>query len=233
MMEALRGDAAPAARRDAIDLITTTSASVGAEEVADLRQAMCIGGADPGGRLGPTVELWRYLQVRQLFRLALEGAFDWMRQRLADGTRTTAWLVDEFLRHVPDRLQHPSAAQWFALRSDEPVQAPNLLVRLERAVATRSSEAIVPAVSDALSFCLTACSLDPARDEREDRLSLAKAHREFAARGDGTPADMVRHVLESWVVAQHVYWSVGRGLADARVGGKRILRLKVVVGELG
>ena len=43
----------------------------------------------------------------------------------------------------------------------------------------------------------------------------------------------VRHLLESWVLAQHVYWSVGRGLADARARGKTILRLKVVLEEGG
>ena len=43
----------------------------------------------------------------------------------------------------------------------------------------------------------------------------------------------MRHVLELWVLAQHVYWSVGRGLADARARGKSILRLKVVLEEAG
>jgi len=45
--------------------------------------------------------------------------------------------------------------------------------------------------------------------------------------------DCIRHVLESWVLAQHVYWSVGRGLADARAQGKTLLRLKVVLDEGG
>jgi hypothetical protein len=43
----------------------------------------------------------------------------------------------------------------------------------------------------------------------------------------------MRHVLESWVLAQHAYWSVGRGLADARAGGKTLLRLRVILDEGG
>ena len=41
------------------------------------------------------------------------------------------------------------------------------------------------------------------------------------------------HVFESWIFGQHVYWSVGRGLADARGRGKTILRLKVTLEENG
>ena len=45
--------------------------------------------------------------------------------------------------------------------------------------------------------------------------------------------DFVRHVLEFRVLAQHVYWSVGRGLADARARGKTILRLRVALEDGG
>jgi len=41
------------------------------------------------------------------------------------------------------------------------------------------------------------------------------------------------HVFDSWIFGQHVYWSVGRGLVDARSQGKTILRLKVVLEEGG
>ena len=66
-----------------------------------------------------------------------------------------------------------------------------------------------------------------------DRLPLARARREAEARESVPPRDFLRHVLESWVLAQHVYWSVGRGLADARAQGKTLLRLKVVLDEGG
>jgi hypothetical protein len=34
-------------------------------------------------------------------------------------------------------------------------------------------------------------------------------------------------------LAQHAYWSVGRGRADARAQGKTLLRLKVILDEQG
>ncbi|WP_242187218.1 hypothetical protein [Sphingomonas sp. CARO-RG-8B-R24-01] len=43
---------------------------------------------------------------------------------------------------------------------------------------------------------------------------------------------MVR-VLESWIMAQHTYWCVTRGLNDARGRGKTILRLRIVMDEGG
>jgi hypothetical protein len=65
--------------------------------------------------------------------------------------------------------------------------------------------------------------------ERMDRLPLAKARREAMLRGSLPAFEFVRHVLESWILSQHVYWSVWRGLADARAGAKSILRLKIML----
>lgn len=41
------------------------------------------------------------------------------------------------------------------------------------------------------------------------------------------------HVLESWVPARDAYWSVGRGLTDARAGCKTLLRLCDILHENG
>jgi hypothetical protein len=233
MMEALCGDSAPDARRESIDLIKASVASGEADEVAGLRRMMCSPGGDTSAGIRASAELWRYLQVRQLFRLALEGMFDWVTLQLRDRPRTSAWLVAKFMQHAPRRRRYESASEWFRWRSKVSVEPPDLIEQLAEALATRSSEAIVPAVSDALSYCLTACSYGRAIRERDDRLPLAEAHFELSARSAQPATDAIRHVLESWVVAQHVYWAVGRGLADARAGGKRILRLKVVLEERG
>jgi hypothetical protein len=50
---------------------------------------------------------------------------------------------------------------------------------------------------------------------------------------DHSVQEFLRHVFESWVLAQHVYWSVGRGLADARAQIRVLLRLKVILDEGG
>jgi len=64
-------------------------------------------------------------------------------------------------------------------------------------------------------------------------LPLWRAREEAAVRKELPVEDFLRHVFESWILAQHVYWSVGRGLADARARGKTLLRLKVILDEGG
>ena len=51
--------------------------------------------------------------------------------------------------------------------------------------------------------------------------------------GSLSPAAFMARLFEIWIMAQHAYWSVGRGLADARSRGKTILRLRIVMDEGG
>src|ERR1019366_10114124 len=62
---------------------------------------------------------------------------------------------------------------------------------------------------------------------------LKRARDEAKSLESEKPVEFVKHILSSWVLGQHVYWSVGRGLADARSDGRTILRLKVVPEEGG
>ena len=94
---------------------------------------------------------------------------------------------------------------------------------------SRSAQTIIRGIA----FCLAEAPEQENQFERPDRLPLFRARREAKAREKGSTRDFVRHVFESWVLAQHVYWSVGRGLADARAQGKTLLRLKVVLDEGG
>jgi hypothetical protein len=64
-------------------------------------------------------------------------------------------------------------------------------------------------------------------------LPLSRARREAESWRELSPAGFVGRVLEIWIMAQHAYWSVGRGLADARNRGKTILRLRIVMDEGG
>jgi len=85
----------------------------------------------------------------------------------------------------------------------------------------------------AFALCLAEPPYEEEHFERPDRLPLFRARREAMAREKGSIRDFVRHVFESWVLLQHVYWSVGRGLADARAQGKMLLRLRIVMDEGG
>ena len=69
--------------------------------------------------------------------------------------------------------------------------------------------------------------------ERADRLPLWRAKKEFTKFADRPPQAFLRHVIEVWILGQHAYWAIGRGLSDARARGKTILRLKIFVEEDG
>ncbi len=88
----------------------------------------------------------------------------------------------------------------------------------------------------AIRGTLAAC-IGEAADQNEtqspDRLPLARAYEETIGWQQEPVADFLAHIFDSWVFGQHVYWSVGRGLADARARGKTILRLKVVLEDNG
>lgn len=103
--------------------------------------------------------------------------------------------------------------------------------RISRAL--KEGVGLVGAIADGLVFCLEEAPLTGQDFERADRLPLFRARRETEVLKQGSAVDFIRHVIEYWVLAQHVYWSVGRGLADARARGKTILRLKVVLDEGG
>jgi hypothetical protein len=108
-----------------------------------------------------------------------------------------------------------------------------LMDRIEEALKAASSADLASTIADGVAFCLAQPSPQQEEHERTDRLPLFRARREVKAR-EGAPArNFIRHVLESWVLAQHAYWSIGRGLGDARAHGKTILRLKVVLDEGG
>ena len=69
--------------------------------------------------------------------------------------------------------------------------------------------------------------------EREDRLPLKEAVRQTQGVMEQTFHSFLGHVFEVWLFGQHTYWSVGRGLAGQRGGGKILLRLRVVLDEGG
>ncbi len=106
-----------------------------------------------------------------------------------------------------------------------------LMKEIEEAIAIPFSPDLPQTIIRAIAFCLAETPKQENHFERPDRLPLIRARREAIAREKGATKDFVRHVFESWVLAQHVYWSVGRGLADARAQGKTLLRLKVVLDE--
>jgi hypothetical protein len=193
---------------------------------ADARLRMC----SPGGAEDARSLAWRRLQTRQAFRLALEGLLEWVVARLGSGTMATAALVDALAEEVGGDVD-AAAASWLRSMLPKDPRPVSALVGLERAFASRSG--IAPAIVAALATCLFADTRMHDGATQGDRLPLAMAVTDFAAMKGRSGRDLLTHAIERWVIAQHAYWSVGRGLADARAGARSILRLRVVLEREG
>ena len=174
---------------------------------------------------------WRLLQVRQLFRLSLEAFFFWTMRELDGPKQSIDSLVNDFLDRVPRAPGAVNAGAWLhSLIS--PLDGPTeLTARIERALDEPGAGDLPRSVALGLAFSLA--EETPDREQQYDRLPLSRAQKEATARSASGVHDFMRHVLESWVLAQHAYWSVGRGLADARARGHMLLRLRIILDEGG
>jgi len=234
MADMLFGIEAPRCRRLAGEMIFKAVAYSRTDEADRLRRTMA--GAPskfvPAEALQETWKDFRILQVRQLFRLSLEALFYWMLGNLQNKPKATDALVEAFLVEVPPMNQHTAGA-WLRAMLPSGAGPAELMKRIQEAMSTPASKELVPAIAAGLAFCLEEPPPDKIRSEQRERLPLSRAGDEAEVRMDHSVQEFLRHVFESWVLAQHVYWSVGRGLADARAQIRVLLRLKVILDEGG
>ena len=235
MAEQLGGDGAPAGRKLSIELMNDAARRVGTLAVEGVRAAMTGPPSEyePPERLLDVRYKWRLLQVRQLFRLSLETFFFWTMRKLESQERSIEALVEEFLSRVGGRSAAASGSAGGWIESlISPAEGPTELMEgIERALGGATVDDLPHSVARGLARALS--EETPDLNQRHERLPLWRARREREAWSDSPVGDFVRHVLESWVLAQHTYWSVGRGLADARAGGRLLLRLRVILEEGG
>lgn len=172
---------------------------------------------------------WRAVQVRQAFRLALESLFFWTIGALGQsGPMHSAVLARRFLGAL-DTSFPATAAAWLldGGNDDNPTVHIHALYEGLRHRANLP-KAITAALRHALREPATA------RDfERRDRLPLARAKEEARGWAHLSPHAFLIRLIEVWIIAQHTYWCVARGLADARNGSKTILRMRIVMEETG
>jgi hypothetical protein len=235
MADMLFGSESPQCRQFAGEMIFKSVDYASTADSAELRTTMA--GAPskfvPPQHLQKTWEDFRRLQVRQLFRLSLEALFWWMLGNLEDRPKAIETVAEDFLGQLPSPGKVKTAREWLRALKPAGVGPTELITRLEEAMAQPGDGDVAPAIAASLAFCLTEVSPGEKRTERQDRLPLWRAREEAKVR-DGRPVEeFMRHVFESWILAQHVYWSVGRGLADARARGKALLRLRVILDEGG
>lgn len=234
MAATLAGETAPKCRRDGVALVAAACEHLGGIPSSHqvLRRVMCgpPGDFTPPPALHQVAQAWRTTQNRQAFRLALEALFYWICGRLDDGPAMTGVLVRDFLNATGGAA---TAGQWLDDVLTSEMGPADWIERLDLGLRAEDDESELPiAIRGAIAACLAEAPASSGT-ESDDRLPLARAAKEAAGWRDGPSADFLAHVFDSWVFGQHVYWSVWRGLADARAGGKTILRLKVALEDDG
>lgn len=232
--ERLTGQSAEPKRRRGLALVEAGVASLGRVEfeVEELRRLLAELPFDwlQNEELQATAEVWRRLQIRQLFRYALEATFYWLIGELADAPKTGAELGRRFCESAGGSAFN-SAEDWF--RADSTANPVELMDQLSESLSRDSGRSLPSTIHRALAFSLAQSDYVAEAFEVFDRLPLLRAQRDFEAWRVLQPANAIAKVLENWVIAQHTYWSVGRGLADARGRGKTLLRLRIVMDEGG
>ena len=233
MKDMLFGASAPVIRQRGGALLLAAAGRSRTQDVEVLRADMS---GDPSrfkppAHLVDTRDAWRTVQVRQLFRLSLEAFLHWTLTVVDEKPKTTEALVTLFVSKLSGG-KHATSRQLLAAFQSPDVGPVELMDDISAALDT-SADDLPDAILRGIAFSLAEAPQKQNLLERPDRLPLARARSEADARQSVAPREFLRHALESWVLAQHVYWSVGRGLADARAQGKTLLRLKVVLDEGG
>jgi hypothetical protein len=234
MRELLAGSHAPAGRQRGMSLLIAASEYTTSVDVNVLRAAMC--GAPSKFKPPPDLveirDAWRRLQVRQVFRFSLESLFYWLMNSLGSQPKPLDTLVREFLGTLTKPARSNTRDWLRTLAADG--DGPTILVeQLQESLWQRKFADVPLKIARSLAFCLNESDSKSLISQRAERLPLSRAQAEAAARGSCSVSEFMRHVIESWVLAQHAYWSVNRGLADARAGGKLLLRLRIILDEGG
>ena len=234
MAEALFGAIAPEHRQSAGRLMREAVSYSGTTDPGAIRQTMAGHPSNftPAEDLLVTANLWRSLQLRQLFRFALESLLYWITLEIGNGSRTTDELVRALLDQagIDGSVASKSLKRWGQTKNAGPVE---LIDSIQTAINSGEPDRLVVEIFRGLGAIFAEVSADQEVYGRPDRLPVVQACREFASFHDQPTSTFLRHIIESWIFAQHVYWSVGRGLGDARGRGKRLMRLKVILEEGG
>jgi hypothetical protein len=227
MRARLIGDLSNSERRAGFALLATVATASGGGE-PDIRKGMC--DSAEAGNLATEALRWNRVQTRQAFRLALEAFLHWLQIELSPGPQQTEALARSFVAAAGGRAD-AKTADWLEGQRPgglNPVDATDVI-----ADALRSKDGLAAAIAAALAFCLSADAAMHDRSARDERLPLARARSEADRFAGRSIIDFIGHAIEKWVFTQHTYWSVGRGLADARSRSNPILRLRVALEQDG
>lgn len=227
----LGGSFANRKRQGGVALIQAAFRDVGNKDATnmDIRTRMADTAALWDGEMPEAATDWRAVQVRQAFRFAMEALFYWTISALGGKPLRSAGLARRFLGQINDALP-ATAREW--LSPGDPKENPVALIEALEA-ALRAPSTLPDAIKAVIRHSLAEAPDSPRAFERRDRLPLTRAKEDAESWFDLSPQDFMVRVFEVWIVAQHTYWCVTRGLADARNGDKVILRMRIVMEENG
>lgn len=175
---------------------------------------------------------WRTLQTRQLFRLTLEALFSWTLQQLKNGPQSSAQLAERFVEAV--KFESASTSDWFFRPPDNFSENPvDFIELIDSAFLSKDQAEVARAIHLGLRHCLVEAQTSNLVKEQKDRLPIEVAKQFVTARSTRPLFVCVKEIIEHWIFALHSFWCTGRGLADARAGGKTLLRLRVALEEDG
>jgi hypothetical protein len=176
MANMLAGVGAPVSRRNSCELMIAASRYVSSRDAGQVRAAMTGARSNfpPAGGLRDSLNAWRRVQVRQLFRLSLEALLYWIFQEIEGGAKPTETLVKSFLDQTRPRSPLSSAGEWLNAAS-LPNPAPiGLMTEIENALNQTGLRDLAPAIVDGIAFCLAESRFEHGDYEREDRLPLTR-----------------------------------------------------------
>ena len=232
---AMKGEPAPTARKHGIELMEAACAFGETSDSQSIRRLMagCVPKFQQEGSLGLTQEAWRNVQVRQAFRLAMEALFYWVVRKLDGQTQPVDRIVSSFISDLPDDISGLRAEEWLRASFEAKVCPVDIVDEIRGALEGGELNTLPSMLVSALSYCLLKSPAEADETQRPERLPLWRAQAEYIQHKDDTARDFLRYILEVWMLGQHTFWAIGRGLTDARSRGKLILRLKIVIEEEG
>lgn len=108
----------------------------------------------PSSDLDATLNAWRRVQVRQLFRLSLEAFFYWVFLEIGGGTRSIETLVNAFLAQTTLRPPDGTTTEWLDPAGVFATAPTALMDRIEEALNVASSVDLASTIADGVAFCL-------------------------------------------------------------------------------
>ena len=101
-----------------------------------------------------SAKAWRRVQVRQLFRLALESLLYWIILEIGKGPKPTEVLVTDFLGQCAALPERRTAAEWLEPSSAASTGPAEFMARIEDSLDDPAYKDFASSIATGLAFCI-------------------------------------------------------------------------------